>query len=215
MEECKLGSFQDASFACGFRDSKSTSGDVLYVLRSHKFLPDSLLFSRQTAVSHSSVESEFLSLGEDVLVDVLAVVQIWKYVLETLSSESNKRILERHQRERFMPLIHILILLSLCQLIMCPSTFTTALIPLNYLFEDNSAVIQMIHKGWSPNLRHVTRTHRDDVDTVLQTMTQKMTYAECIYKVRIQYVPEWLKSECILCDSLSFDQLRNHDFEDT
>ena len=30
-------------------------------------------------------------------------------------------------------------------------------------FEDNAAVVQMIHKGRSPHLRHVTRTHRVDI----------------------------------------------------
>ena len=29
-----------------------------------------------------------------------------------------------------------------------------------YVFEDNEAVIKMIMKGWSPRMRHVSRTHR-------------------------------------------------------
>ena len=33
-----------------------------------------------------------------------------------------------------------------------------------YIFEGNAAVIQMINKGRSPNLRHVSRTHRLDLD---------------------------------------------------
>ena len=51
--------------------------------------------------------------------------------------------------------------------------------------------------------------------TVLQTMTQKMTDAECIDKIRNQCSSEWLESECIIWDLPSLDQLRNHDFEDT
>ena len=29
-----------------------------------------------------------------------------------------------------------------------------------YVFEDHEAVIKMTIKGWSPTLRHVSRTHR-------------------------------------------------------
>ena len=33
-----------------------------------------------------------------------------------------------------------------------------------YVFEDNEAVIKMIIKGWSPTLKHVSRTHRVALD---------------------------------------------------
>ena len=33
-----------------------------------------------------------------------------------------------------------------------------------YVFEDNKAVIKMIIKGRSPTMRHVSRTHRVDLD---------------------------------------------------
>ena len=33
-----------------------------------------------------------------------------------------------------------------------------------YVFEDNEAVIKMIIKGWSPTMRHVSRTHRVALD---------------------------------------------------
>ena len=33
-----------------------------------------------------------------------------------------------------------------------------------YVFEDNEAVIKMIFKGWSPTMRHVSRTHRVALD---------------------------------------------------
>ena len=53
IENCKLGLFQDASFAGVLRDSKSTSGGLLHV-GSHTFVPISWICKKLTAVSHSS-----------------------------------------------------------------------------------------------------------------------------------------------------------------
>ena len=41
-----------------------------------------------------------------------------------------------------------------------------------YAFEDNDAVIKMIVKGRSPNLRHVARTHRIDLDWLFERITK-------------------------------------------
>ena len=45
-------------------------------------------------------------------------------------------------------------------------------------FEDNAAVIQMINKGRSPNLRHVTRTHRVDLDWLLVSQLGSFFFVE-------------------------------------
>ena len=39
-----------------------------------------------------------------------------------------------------------------------------------YVFEDNEAVIEMIIKGRSPTMRHVSRTHRVALDWLLDRM---------------------------------------------
>ena len=72
--------------------------------------------------SLSSLKSEIISLGAGLRIDILEALQFWEFALETLQSESVKEILERHQRERVVPLNQILILVSLSQLIMCRST---------------------------------------------------------------------------------------------
>ena len=41
-----------------------------------------------------------------------------------------------------------------------------------YAFEDNDAVIKMIVKGRSPNLRHVARTHRIDLDWLFERIAK-------------------------------------------
>ena len=40
-----------------------------------------------------------------------------------------------------------------------------------YVFEDNEAVLKMVVKGRSPNLRHVSRTHRVDLDWLFERIT--------------------------------------------
>ena len=60
--QCRLGLCQDSDFAGDLEDSKSTSGGALCVLGSHTFVPISWMCKKQTSVSHSSTESEIISL---------------------------------------------------------------------------------------------------------------------------------------------------------
>ena len=57
-KQCRLGLFQDSDFAGDLEDSKSTSGGTLCVFGCHTFVPISWMCKKQTAVSHSSTESE-------------------------------------------------------------------------------------------------------------------------------------------------------------
>ena len=57
-KQCRLGLFQDSDFAGDLEDSKSTSGGTFCVFGSHTFVPISWMCKKQTAVSHSSTESE-------------------------------------------------------------------------------------------------------------------------------------------------------------
>ena len=52
--------FQDSDFAGHLEDSKSTSGGTLCIFGSHTFVPTSWMCKKQTAVSHSSTESEII-----------------------------------------------------------------------------------------------------------------------------------------------------------
>ena len=83
-------------------------------------------------------------------VDGLPALQRWEYVLETLSSKLAEGNLERHTCEGTIS--------SHSHSDNCVF-FSNQL----YLFADNAAVIQMNHKGRSPNQRHVTRTQRVDL----------------------------------------------------
>ena len=71
-------------------------------------------------------------------------------------------------RESFR-LIHILTLVYLSPSTTFRPTFPTAPTqPQLYIFEDTAAVFQMINKGRSQILRHVTRMHRVDMDYLFE-----------------------------------------------
>ena len=75
--QCRLGLFQDSDFAGDLEDSKSTSEGTLCVFGSHTFVPTSWMCKKQTSVSHSSTESEIISLeSRDLIVSVFGNVSL-------------------------------------------------------------------------------------------------------------------------------------------
>ena len=68
-KQCRPGLFQDSDFAGDLEDSKSTSGGTLCVFGSYTFVPKSWMCKRQTSVSHSSTESEIISLDAGLRLD--------------------------------------------------------------------------------------------------------------------------------------------------
>ena len=73
-----LGLSQDADFADDddLEDSKSTSGGVLCYFGSGTFVPVTWMCKKQTAVSHSSTESEILSLDAGLRMDGLLALDL-------------------------------------------------------------------------------------------------------------------------------------------
>ena len=61
-QQCRMGLFQDPDFAGDFEASKSISGGTLCVFGSRTFVLISWMCKKQTAVFHSSTESEIISL---------------------------------------------------------------------------------------------------------------------------------------------------------
>ena len=55
--------------AVSLEDSQSTSGGTLCVFGSHTFVPISWMCKKQTSVSHSSTESEIISLDAGLRLD--------------------------------------------------------------------------------------------------------------------------------------------------
>ena len=87
-EHCRLGLFQDCDFAGDLEDSKSTSGGTLCIFGSHTFVPISWRCKKQTAASHSSTQSEIISLNTGLRLDELLVLELWDLIVSVLGSVS-------------------------------------------------------------------------------------------------------------------------------
>ena len=70
-------------------DSKSTSGGTLCVFGSHTFVPISWMCKKQTAVSHSSTESEIISLDTGLRLDGLPALELWDLIVSVLGNVSS------------------------------------------------------------------------------------------------------------------------------
>ena len=88
LNQCRLGLFQDSDFAGDLEDSKSTSGGTLCIFGSHTFVPISWMRKKQTAVSHSSTESEIISLDTGLRLDGLPALELWDLIVSVFGSAS-------------------------------------------------------------------------------------------------------------------------------
>ena len=165
-KQCRLGLFQDSDFAGDLEDSKSTSGGTLFVFGSHTFVPICWLSKKQTAVSHSSTESESISVDTGLRLDGLPALELWDLIVSVhgnvsrVSDRSGKLESDDHKHHKSHNKIDVP-----RDIDAVPSNVQSARQEaLLYVFEDNEAVIKMIIKGRSPTLRHVSRTHRVALD---------------------------------------------------
>ena len=87
-QHCRLGLFQNSDFAGDLEDSKSTGG-VLCLFGSRTFGLVNWMCKKQTAVSHSSTESEIISVDAGLRMDGLPALDLWDRVIEVLRSTNN------------------------------------------------------------------------------------------------------------------------------
>ena len=80
------GFFEDSDFAGDHEDSKSTSRIILCIFGSRTFVPFSWMCWKQTSVSHSSAESEIISLDAGLRMDAS---DLWDVVIEVLRSSTS------------------------------------------------------------------------------------------------------------------------------
>ena len=182
-KQCRLGLFQDSDFAGDLEDSKSTSGGTLCIFGSHTFVPISWMCKKQTSVSHSSTESEIISLDTGLRLDGLPALELWDLIVSVLGNVSRvsdnpgRPEIDAHKRQKSQSRIDVMKDIDLV-----PSNVQSANHEaLLYVFEDNEAVIKMIMKGRSPTMRHVSRTHRVALDWLFDRINLDP-------KIQIQYI---------------------------
>ena len=94
-KQCRSGLFQDSDFASDLEDSKSTSGGTLCVFGSHTFVPISWMCKKQTSVSHSSTESEIISLDAGLRLDGIPALDLWDLIVAVLHGNTYQSNQER------------------------------------------------------------------------------------------------------------------------
>ena len=182
-KQSRLELFQDSDFAGDLEDSKSTSGETLCIFGSHTFVPISWMCKKQTAVSHSSTESEIICLDTGLRLDGLPALELWDLIVSVLgcvsqiSDRSGQPDSDVHKRHKSQKKIDVMEDIDFV-----PSNVQSARQEaLLYVFEDNEAVIKMIIKGRSPTMRHVSWTHRVAVDWLFDRINLDS-------KIQIKYI---------------------------
>ena len=121
---------------------------------------------KQTSVSHSSTESEIISLDTGLRLDGLPALELWDLIVSVLGNVS--RVSDRsgqpdndvHKHHKSQKKINVMENIH-----SVPSNVQSSRQEaLLYVFEDNEAVIKTIIKGRSPTMRHVSRTQRVALD---------------------------------------------------
>ena len=133
---------------------------------SHTFVPISWMCKKQTSVSHSSTESEIISLDTGLRLDGLLALELWDLIVSVfgnvshISDRPGKPVNGEDKHHKSHNKID-----AMKDIDAIPSNVQSARQEaLLYVFEDNEAVIKMIMKGRSPTMRHVSRTHRVALD---------------------------------------------------
>ena len=160
-------------FAGDLEDSKSTSGETLSAFGSHTFVPISWMCKKQTSVSHSSTESEIISLDTGLRLDGLPALDLWDLIVSVLGNVfSCFRWIRGNLRVIFTNVRNLTTKSMWWEtLIWFPQMFNPQIVKaLLYEFEDNEAEIKMIIQGRSPTMIHVSKTHRVALDWLFDGM---------------------------------------------
>ena len=136
---------------------------------------------KQTSVSHSSTEAELLTLDAGLRMDGISALDLWdlgmgvfhssptqsKKTKDQARGNSSRDTTSNKHTQNKGPTKHNNLELSSFVQREVFFTWCDAL----HFFEENEAVIEMIIKGRSPTMRHVSRTHRVALDWLLGTLT--------------------------------------------
>ena len=165
LYKCRLLLHTDADFAGSNADlSKSTSGLLLAMAGPNTFAPLLDVSKAQSATSHSSTESEVISLEYALRTEGMPALDFWDAVapLYSTTSRSSRGTLATQKQgkgssskvdDREVGGIQHNFRLTVC--------------------EDNEATIKIVLKRRSPAMRHISRTHRVNLDWVYEAFQQR------------------------------------------
>ena len=88
LPSIRLGLFQDSDFAA---DLEINFWKILCIFGSRTFVPMSWVCKKQTSASHSSTESEIISLDTGLRMDGLPDLDLWDVVIEVLRSSNSTK----------------------------------------------------------------------------------------------------------------------------
>ena len=142
---------------------------------------------KETAVSHSSTESEIISLGARLRLDGIPTLELWDLIVSVFGSVS--RVSDRsgqpdndvHKHHKSQKKINVMENID-----SVPQMSNLRVKKLCCMcFEDDEAVIKMIIKGRSPTMRYVSRTHRVALDWLFDRINLDS-------KIQIKYIDNQL-----------------------
>ena len=64
----------------------------MFIFASHTFVPISWMCKKQTSVSHSSTESEIISLDAGLRLDGIPALDLWDLIVSVLGNTNQNRI---------------------------------------------------------------------------------------------------------------------------
>ena len=149
---------------------------------------------KQISVSHSSTESDIISLDAGLRLDGLPALDLWDLIVAVLRGNTNQSIQVRgdpctnQREERSTP--HTMqkrkkahgMINDLDNVDFISSNVNSSRQEaLLYVYQDNEAVIKMIIKGRSPTMRRVFRTHRVALDWLFDRISLDP-------KIKIKYI---------------------------
>ena len=138
---------------------------------------------KQTSVSHSSTESDIISLDAKLRLDGIPALDLWDLIVAVLHGNTYQTNQERGDPHKSPTRIKIHWKRDDLDNVdfISSNVHSSRKEALLYIFEDNEAVIKMIIKGRSPTMRHVSWTHRVALDRLFDRINLDP-------KIRIKYI---------------------------
>ena len=165
LADCILVLFCDAGFAGDLKDSKSTGGSFCFLLGKNTCVPLSWACKKQGAVSHSSTEAEIITLDMGLRTEGMPQITLWEEIIRVMCRVSRPKTV---RKPTFNGMYDILANVDYVPTTLPDPTDLARLV----VMEDNDAVIKMIIKGRTNKFRHVPRTHRIDLDWLLEVIRE-------------------------------------------